>query len=86
MQKPRTFDVVKLRAAIAGHGLDDEMSEVVVPEGEEGTIVEEFERPDEAYLIEFVDRYGEVVAMVTARADQFDVVWRADSATVEVGA
>ena len=87
MQRPRMFDVVKLRVDAEGIRFDDDdMGDVVVTKGEEGTIIEEFQRPDEAYLIEFVNDFGEVTAMVTVRADQFDVVWRADTAAVEIGA
>jgi hypothetical protein len=68
MDKPRLLDVVRLKVPKPEHGLRG---------GETGTIVFEFEAPDEAYEVEFADDYGETVAMFALTPDEFDVVWRA---------
>jgi hypothetical protein len=66
-----------LKEAVSGLNDDDDdgVSEVVMPEGELGTILEEFTKPDEAYLVEFSNDYGETITMVTLRPDQFEVVY-----------
>ena len=74
MRKPRFPDVVQLKVAMTGRGWEVGEDEVVVPAGEVGTIVEEFDKPDEAYLIEVSNDDGETTAMVTARPVQFEVV------------
>ena len=75
MRKPRFPDVVKLKTPMTGFGLEDGEDEVRVSTDELGTIIEEYDRPEEAYLIEFIDDYGETTALVTATVDQFDVVY-----------
>lgn len=74
MRKPRFPDVVRLKEAVVGWGEDDVSSEVTVLPGELGTIIEEFDTPDEAYEIEFSDDDGETWATVTVKRDQFEVV------------
>lgn len=75
MRKPRFPDVVRLREAVVGWGEDDASSDVTVPEGELGTIVEEFDTPDEAYEVEFSDDDGENWATATIKRHQFEVVY-----------
>lgn len=77
MRKPRFPDVVRLTEAVSGDADDDDEGpwQVLVPEGELGTILEEFDRPDEAYLVEFANDYGETITMVTLKPDQFEVVF-----------
>ncbi len=64
MRKPQLLDVVKLLAPAPEHGL---------AAGETGTIVEEFDSPREAYLVEFSDCSGETVAMFFLEPDEFEV-------------
>ena len=39
-----------------------------------GTIVEVFDKPSRAYMVEFADDDGETLAMPTLRADQIELV------------
>jgi hypothetical protein len=82
VDKPRLLDVVKLKAATTGPGdMDDE--DVTIEAGETGTIVEVFDRPNEAYLVEFSNDYGEAVAIWTLKPEEFEVVWRSGTAVPE---
>jgi hypothetical protein len=76
VDKTRLLDVVRLKAATTGPGEDDG-ADTTLEAGETGTIVFEFDTPDEAYLVEFSNEYGEAVAMFTSKAGEFDAVWRA---------
>jgi len=86
VDKPRLLDVVRLKAATSGVGEEDDGAIVTIGAGETGTIVEEVERPYEAYLVEFSNDYGEAIALFTLKPEEFDVVWTAGKATVETGA
>lgn len=66
--KPKLFDAVQLREALLGEGL---------AKGAIGAIVMEFDKPHEAYEVEFVDDSGATLAQVTFRPSQFAVVWTA---------
>jgi hypothetical protein len=65
MRKPQLLDVIRLTSPVPEHGLSG---------GEIGTIVEEFDAPDEAYEVEFADDYGETIAMFSLTPAQFEVV------------
>lgn len=60
------LDVVKLRAPLAGLDL---------PVGALGTILEVFSRPDCAYLVEFSDEDGQVLATEILKPAQVERVW-----------
>jgi hypothetical protein len=64
--RPQLFDVVRLTIPMPKYGLDV---------GETGTIVVEFDSPNEAYEVEFCDDYGRTRAMFPLTPDQFEVVW-----------
>ena len=83
MQRPQLLDVVQLKAATPAYDEVDGETEIVLGEGATGTIVEVFTTPDEAYLVEFVNEQGETISMLTLRADQFEVVWRANLAVAQ---
>ena len=86
MEKPRRLDVIRLRTAKTGPD-DEDDEDVTIEAGETGTIVEVFDGPGEAYLVEFSNDYGEAVKIWVLKPDQFDVVWRAGTAVPEhVGA
>ncbi len=77
MRKPRFPDAGRLTSAMPAHGL---------VAGEMGTIVEEFDPPDEAYLVEFSNDYGDTMATVTLKPDQFEVVYPLGRVPEQVGA
>lgn len=76
MDKPQLLDVGRLKAPAIGYGWEADENNVVIPAGETGTIVHEFDEPNRAYEIEVSNDQGETIAMLTLTADQFDVVWR----------
>jgi hypothetical protein len=57
----RELDVVALNVDLPDNGLRA---------GETGTVVHVFHRPHTAYEVEFTDRDGRTLAMVTLTADQ----------------
>jgi Domain of unknown function (DUF4926) len=65
MTKPELFDVVQLLTPLPDHNLQI---------GSQGAIVDEYE--GEFYEVEFTDRKGETLALVTLSSEQFVVVWR----------
>lgn len=87
MHEPHLLDVVRLKGPAVGYGLGDGEDEVPVTAGDRGTIVEEFDRPEKASLVELANDYGETTALVTLTADKFEVVWRLGIPTTQrVGA
>lgn len=62
------LDVVALKRAFPKYGL---------PAGSEGTVVEIFENPSHAYLLEFADADGETQAMVVVGPEDVELVWSA---------
>ncbi|MFN4185535.1 MAG: DUF4926 domain-containing protein [Hyphomonas sp.] len=63
--KPKLLDTVRLLEAALDHGLTA---------GATGVIVEIFDRPPEAYEVEFCDRNGATVAQLTLSPEQFELV------------
>lgn len=74
MRKPLFSDVVRLNDPVMDWGENDAGCDVTVPEGDLGTIIEEFDTHDEAYEAEFSDDDGQTWATMTVRRDQFEVV------------
>lgn len=75
MRRPHLLDVVKLTSPVTTEGTDEDFDMPIVLEvGETGTIVEVFETPNEAFMVEFINDDGEAVALPILTADQFDVV------------
>ena len=69
--KFQEFDVVKLTIDLPEHGLKT---------GDTGTVVEVFQKPDEAYLVEFCDESGEEVHTDFFKPDELELVQRAKTA------
>jgi len=67
MDKPVPYDVVRLAIPLPAEHL---------LAGREGTVIEAFAFPDEAFLVEFPDDNGETVALPILTADQTVVVWK----------
>jgi hypothetical protein len=75
MITPGLFDVVKLNVDIGECGLN---------EGDTGTIVECYTRPEEAYEVEFVNPDGSTRVLCVLTPAKFTVTWRAlDQAEAE---
>jgi hypothetical protein len=70
MTKPELFDVIELLR---------NQPEKILQAGAQGAIVDVY--PDGQYEVEFSNESGETLALVTLFADQFIVVWRAETKT-----
>lgn len=65
MIQPELLDVVELLV---------DLPEVQLQAGDQGTIVEEYD--DHAYEVEFANSYGETLALLALKPEQFVVVWQ----------
>jgi hypothetical protein len=70
MTKPELFDVIELLADLPEHNLRP---------GARGAIVHC--HPDSTYEVEFTNEDGETVTLCPLSADQFIVVWQAETQT-----
>ncbi|MBL7066128.1 MAG: DUF4926 domain-containing protein [Anaerolineae bacterium] len=68
-QRLDLLDVIVVTQDFPDHG---------VYAGEEGTIVEVYTEPVEAYEVEFVQADGRTRALFALHRDQFEVVWQAE--------
>ncbi len=62
----KELDVVKIKKDYPVYGIS---------KGDRGTILEVFDKPEKAYLVEFAEDGGEAICMEVFYPDELELVW-----------